>query len=353
MKKLLFIPLMLLALSVQTACGSGEDDPVTPEQPEQPENPGDSDDGDDDPVTPTPGGNGRYLVLYASRSGNTGQVAEEIRKQLDCDLLEVEPSEAYDDDYNAMLNRAREELAAIRQGNYPAVRTSVESFDKYDMVFVGYPVWHGSMATPMQSFLHEHAEKLTGKRIALFATSGSSGISTSAGEARALCPDAEFTETLHLTSSTLSQMESRVASWLEQLNVNDDNNSDDGNMDTNTLLLTVGSRTFTATLVENSSTEALKERLAQGPLTIGMNDYDDMEKVGPLGFSLPRNDVSITTGPGDLILYQGSSLVIYYDTNSWSFTRLGKVDGVTTRAQMLELLGGAGNISVTLSLQNE
>lgn len=353
MKKLLFIPLMLLALSVQTACGSGEDDPVTPEQPEQPENPGDSDDGDDDSVTPAPGGNGRYLVLYASRSGNTGQVAEEIRKQLDCDLLEVEPSEAYDDDYNAMLNCAREELAAIRQGNYPAVRTSVESFDKYDMVFVGYPVWHGSMATPMQSFLHEHAEKLTGKRIALFATSGSSGISTSAGEARALCPDAEFTETLHLTSSTLSQMESRVASWLEQLNVNDDNNSDDGNMDTNTLLLTVGSRTFTATLVENSSTEALKERLAQGPLTIGMNDYGDMEKVGPLGFSLPRNDVSITTGPGDLILYHGSSLVIYYDTNSWSFTRLGKVDGVTTRAQMLELLGGTGNITVTLSLQNE
>lgn len=124
-------------------------------------------------------------------------------------------------------------------------------------------------------------------------------------------------------------------------------------MKTNTLSLTVGDKTFTATLAENSSVEALKERLAQGPLTVRMSDYGDMEKVGPLGFSLPRNDVSITTAPGDLILYQGNSLVIYYDANSWSFTRLGKVDGVTTREQMLDLLGGAGDITLTLSLQKE
>ena len=58
-----------------------------------------------------------------------------------------------------------------------------------------------------------------------------------------------------------------------------------------------------------------------------------------------------TTEPGDLILYQGNSFVIYYDTNSWNFTRLGKVDKVSTREQMLELLGGKGEITVTLSLE--
>ena len=294
MKKLLFITTVLLALLPQVACGNGNDEPVTPQQPEQPESPSGSDANEDTPGTPTPGGNSRYLVVYASRSGNTERVAKEICTQLNGDLLEVEPETSYDDDYNAMLDRAQEELAAIRQGNY------------------------------------------------------SSGISTSVNEARALCPEAEFTQTLLLTSSSLPQMESRVASWLEQLNVNIDNNPED--MNTNTLKLTVANKTFTATLADNSSVEALKERLAQGPLTIAMTDYGDMEKVGALGFSLPRNDTSITTGPGDLILYQGSSLVIYYDTNSWNFTRLGKVDGVTTRAQMLDLLGGTGEIEVTLSL---
>ena len=348
MKKLLFITTVLLALLPQVACGNGNDEPVTPQQPEQPESPSGSDANEDTPGTPTPGGNSRYLVVYASRSGNTERVAKEICTQLNGDLLEVEPETSYDDDYNAMLDRAQEELAAIRQGNYPPIKTSVEDFDKYDMIFVGYPIWYSSMATPMQTFLHNHASKLAGKTLALFATSGSSGISTSVNEARALCPEAEFTQTLRLTSSSLPQMESRVASWLEELNVNIDNNPED--MNTNTLKLTVGSKTFTATLADNSSVEALKERLAQNPLTISMTDYGDMEKVGALGFSLPRNDTSITTGPGDLILYQGSSLVIYYDTNSWNFTRLGKVDGVTTRAQMLDLLGGTGEIEVTLSL---
>ena len=122
-------------------------------------------------------------------------------------------------------------------------------------------------------------------------------------------------------------------------------------MESNTLKLTVNGRPFTATLEDNSSVAALKERLTQGDISIRMNDYGDMEKVGSLGFTLPRNDVQTTTSPGDLILYQGSSFVIYYYTNSWSFTRLGKVDGVTSREQMLDLLGGIGEITVTLSLK--
>ena len=246
------------------------------------------------------------------------------------------------------LERAQEELAAIRQGDYPAVATYVEHFDDYDTVFIGYPIWYGSMASPMQAFLYAHASELAGKRIALFATSGSSGVSASVGEARSLCPDAEFTEVLHLTQNTLEETEPRVTAWLERLEAND--NDSEEPMQTNTLELTVEGSTFTATLEENSSTQALKERLAQGPLSIRMSDYGDMEKVGSLGISLPRNDRQTTTGPGDLILYQGDSFVIYYDTNSWNFTRLGRVDGVATREEMLDLLGGVGEITVTLSL---
>lgn len=134
---------------------------------------------------------------------------------------------------------------------------------------------------------------------------------------------------------------------------NTENNENEGDtiMNTNKIRITTGNNSFTATLADNSSSEALKQHLTQGNISIRMNDYGDMEKVGSLGFSLPRNDRQTTTGPGDLILYQGNSFVIYYDSNSWSFTRLGKVDNVSTREQMLQLLGGKGEITVTLSLE--
>lgn len=120
-------------------------------------------------------------------------------------------------------------------------------------------------------------------------------------------------------------------------------------METNSIKLTIrGGETFTATLVDNSSTRALKEQLAKGDITVEMEDYADMEKVGSLGISLPRNDCRTTTGPGDLILYQGHNLVIYYDTNSWNFTRLGKIDNVDG-AQLKSALG-EGGVTVTLSL---
>lgn len=108
-----------------------------------------------------------------------------------------------------------------------------------------------------------------------------------------------------------------------------------------------GGRTFTATLADNSSTRALMELLEKGDISIEMEDYARMEKVGPLGANLPRNDERISTGPGDLILYQGRNLVIYYAPNSWNFTRLGKIDNAM-RDDLVSALG-TGNVTVTLS----
>ena len=99
-----------------------------------------------------------------------------------------------------------------------------------------------------------------------------------------------------------------------------------------------GKSELTATLVDNSSAVAFYELLKKGPLTVDMHDYGSFEKVGPLGTTLPRNDTQITTTAGDIILYQGNQITIYYDTNSWNFTRLGKVDGVT-QAELKKILG--------------
>lgn len=127
----------------------------------------------------------------------------------------------------------------------------------------------------------------------------------------------------------------------------EDINEEADHMD-NTMKITAGDTTFTATFADNSSAEALKELLAGGPLTIRMSDYADMEKVGPIGTSLPKNDEQITAGAGDIILYQGNSLVIYYDTNAWNFTRIGKINDVT-QAELLEAFGD-GDVTVTFSL---
>ena len=80
-----------------------------------------------------------------------------------------------------------------------------------------------------------------------------------------------------------------------------------------------------------------------------MQDYGSFEKVGSLGTTLPTNDTQITTQPGDVILYQGNQITIYYDTNTWNFTQLGKVQDLTQQ-QLKEILGD-GNVTVTFSLK--
>lgn len=128
----------------------------------------------------------------------------------------------------------------------------------------------------------------------------------------------------------------------------DDNQDNIQEVQNNIMNLEIGKYSFTATLVDNSTTKALKEMLAKGPITIDMRDYGDMEKVGSLGTNLPRNDEQITTEPGDLILYQGNAFVIYYAPNSWNFTRIGKIDDVT-QEELKEALGN-GDVKGTLSL---
>lgn len=117
----------------------------------------------------------------------------------------------------------------------------------------------------------------------------------------------------------------------------------------NIMKLQIGKHRFTATMENNTSVDALNEMLKTGPVTIKMKDYGNMEKVGSLGKSLPRNDKQTTTDFGDLILYQGKHLVIYYDSNAWSFTRLGKIKDVSQK-ELKEVLG-KGDVKVTLSLE--
>lgn len=123
----------------------------------------------------------------------------------------------------------------------------------------------------------------------------------------------------------------------------------DENKEENIMKITAGDTVFTTKLADNSSAKALKELLADGPLTIEMSDYASMEKVGSIGTELPRNDEQISTDAGDIILYQGNSIVIYYGTNSWNFTRIGKINGVT-KQELLDAFGDS-DVTVTFSIE--
>ena len=131
------------------------------------------------------------------------------------------------------------------------------------------------------------------------------------------------------------------------------NTNETNNSDMPKLYITIGSITKTATLVSNSSTQALVAQLQQGDITYEARDYGSFEKVGALGYSFPENNEQITTEPGDLILYQGSALCIYYAQNSWDFTRIGKLDGMTQQQVKDFVKAGGGSVTVTLSLTDK
>ena len=110
----------------------------------------------------------------------------------------------------------------------------------------------------------------------------------------------------------------------------------------------VGEQVLAIVPEDNSSAEDFIALLAEGDVTVGMEDYGGFEKVGSLGQSLSTNDRRITTQPGDVILYQGNSVTIYYDTNTWNFTLLGRIRGLS-QEELKEILG-SGSVSVTFSL---
>ena len=115
------------------------------------------------------------------------------------------------------------------------------------------------------------------------------------------------------------------------------------------LVINAGGKTFYASFEDNSSAKAFIEKLSSEPLSIELHDYGTFEKVGPLPWDLPRNDEQITTVPGDIILYQGDQITIYYDKNTWSFTRLARISDVT-KEELLEAFG-SGNVTVSFSIE--
>ena len=141
----------------------------------------------------------------------------------------------------------------------------------------------------------------------------------------------------------------------EENNEGKENNGNDNSGETDTTMpehikISVGGKTIPIAIEDNNATKELVKVLRKAPVSYEAKDYGGFEKVGNLGFSLPASDTQITTGPGDVILYSGNQIVLFYGTNSWSYTRIGKMEYGTLDELKVFLKAGQGKITVTLSL---
>ena len=129
---------------------------------------------------------------------------------------------------------------------------------------------------------------------------------------------------------------------------NDSENQQEENIGMN-LNVQIGEYTFIADLENNKAVEGLIDMLKEGPIRLKLNDYGGFEKVGPLGKTLTRNDRQMTTYPGDIVLYQGNQIVMFYGSNSWNYTKIGHVSDLADWNEAL----GDGDIEVIISLVGE
>jgi hypothetical protein len=116
-----------------------------------------------------------------------------------------------------------------------------------------------------------------------------------------------------------------------------------------TLWMKVGETPLSVEWEQNESVEALKGLCQDGPRTIQLSMYGGFEQVGSIGRSLPRDDQQTTTASGDIVLYSGNQLVVFYGSNSWAYTRLGHITDQTP--EKMKVLLGSGDVTITLSIK--
>lgn len=161
--------------------------------------------------TPAPA-DGKTLIVYYSKTGNTGAMAAQIQQFAGGDIVEIVPVEAYPEDYSATTKQAKKE---IEDGFRPPIKTKIENLAQYETVFVGTPNWWSTIAPPVATFLAEH--DLSGKRVVPFVTHGSGGLAKTVEAIKELCPDSIVLEAKALPGGKVKDAKDEVEAWLENL----------------------------------------------------------------------------------------------------------------------------------------
>jgi len=156
----------------------------------------------------------KILVVYFSHSGNTKEIANQIKELTGGDIFEIQPVKAYPSDYQVCVDQAKKEINA----NYkPALKTKLKSISSYDIIFVGSPCWWATMAPPVATFLSSY--DFTGKTIVPFMTHEGSRMGRYASDIKKLCPKAKILEGLPVRGSNVKEAKGDVNKWLREIKV--------------------------------------------------------------------------------------------------------------------------------------
>lgn len=282
------------------------------------------------------------LVAYFSATGATRSVAKDIADILEADLYGIRPAEPYtesDLDYAKDCRAAREQKDPKSRPEISADAPPV-NMAAYDTIFLGYPIWYGQAPRIISTFLETY--DLAGKTIVPFCTSGSSGIGSSADTLHALAPAATWLRGERFAAGT---GKAAIEHWLKGLGLFESPAAPENQTEAD-MLITIGSSVFEAALADTAAAREFASMLRDGPVTIHMSDYSGFEKVGPLGRTLPASNTRITTQSGDIMLYNSNQIVMFYGTNTWSYTPIGKVSNLDGWTDAL----GSGDIVAVFSL---
>lgn len=296
--------------------------------------------GDDGEETPPPPAStsSDILIAYFSCTDTTKGIATHVAAKTKGTLYEIVPEIPYTPDDLRYYTDCRADKEQADSTARPAISGSVENIEKYDVIYIGYPIWHGQAPKIIYTFLESY--DFSGKTIVPFCTSASSGIGTSDRNLHPLAPSAKWLPGKRFAAGT---SQSAVATWIDGLDIKTE--------EITNMYLTVNGNKLEVTLAQNSAVDALVEILKNGDITYTADDYGGFEKVGSLGHTLPASNSQITTEAGDVILYSGNQIVLFYGSNSWSYTRLGKINGYSA-SELSALLGaGQGSVHVTISLK--
>ena len=295
----------------------------------------------------TPANSGKTLVVYYSYTGNSRAIVNTLTSQIEADVLEIQPAEKglkYEANNYALGTQLLNAIKANpnNASSYPAIDPVTTSLSNYQDIIIVTPLWWGQMAAIMQSYLFQSASQMAGKHVGMIVSSHSSGISGVVSDAERLLPHVTWMgDALWINRSNHSNRASLIENWLKTLTFAEKN------MDK--MYITIGGQTQSVTLVNNTATQELVAALQNAPITVTLND-NNFEIWGALGRSLTTKNEQMKAQPGDVVLYNGSNICIFYGSNSWSYTRLGHIDGLSESELRTFLKAGQNNISVTLSL---
>ena len=298
------------------------------------------------------GNAGKTLVVYYSYTGNCRDIVNALTHQIQADVLEIQPAEKglkYEANGYALGTQLLNAIKANPNdaNSYPAIDPVTTSLGEYQNIIIVTPLWWSQMAAIMQTYLFNYGPQMAGKSISMIVSSASSGISGVVADCKRLVPDAVWMgNALWINNSNRKNTSSLVQDWLKTLNFAEEQTA------MNKMYITIDGQTKSVTLVDNAATRAMVEKLQQAPVTVTLNSSGGFEIWGSLGFSLPTSDQQMTAQPGDVILYNGSNICLFYGSNSWSYTRLGKIEGLSESELRSFLKAGNSNISVTLSLSS-